>query len=123
MSNCSVNCPKSEEPDEGVVEAKLSGVGFGIGDRKGVLCSRHTWVAQGLQVSRLGLGTMNFGMVTDEATSFEIMNEALKQGVISFDTADVYGGPQKPDIKRATVFQRLHRRAELGLCLRRCRGQ
>jgi aryl-alcohol dehydrogenase-like predicted oxidoreductase len=29
----------------------------------------------GLQVSRLGLGTVNFGMVTDEATSCEIMNE------------------------------------------------
>jgi len=54
----------------------------------------------GLQVSRLGLGTMNFGMVTDEATSFEIMDEALKQGVIHFDTADVYGGPQKPDIEK-----------------------
>lgn len=54
----------------------------------------------GLQVSRLGLGTMNFGMVTDEATSFEIMDEALKQGVIYFDTADVYGGAQKPDIKK-----------------------
>ena len=54
----------------------------------------------GLQVSRLGLGTMNFGMVTDEATSFEIMDEALKQGVFYFDTADVYGGPQKPDIEK-----------------------
>jgi aryl-alcohol dehydrogenase-like predicted oxidoreductase len=54
----------------------------------------------GLQVSRLGLGTMNFGMVTDEATSFEIMDEALHQGIIYFDTADVYGGPQKPDIEK-----------------------
>ena len=54
----------------------------------------------GLQVSRLGLGTMNFGMVTDEAASFDIMDEALKQGIIYFDTADVYGGPQKPDIEK-----------------------
>jgi aryl-alcohol dehydrogenase-like predicted oxidoreductase len=54
----------------------------------------------GLQVSRLALGTMNFGMVTDEAASFEIMDDALKQGVIHFDTADVYGGPQKPDIEK-----------------------
>ena len=30
----------------------------------------------GLQVSRLGLDTMNFGMVTDEGTSFEIMDGA-----------------------------------------------
>lgn len=54
----------------------------------------------GLQVSRLGLGTMNFGMVTDEATSFEIMDEALKQGMNYFDMADVYGGSQKPDIEK-----------------------
>jgi aryl-alcohol dehydrogenase-like predicted oxidoreductase len=62
---------------------------------------QYTYLGRtGLQVSRLGLGTMNFGMVTDEATSFEIMDEALEQGVIQFDTADVYGGPQKPDIEK-----------------------
>jgi aryl-alcohol dehydrogenase-like predicted oxidoreductase len=54
----------------------------------------------GLQVSRLGLGTMNFGMVTDEAASFDIMDEAMKEGINYFDTADVYGGPQKPDIEK-----------------------
>jgi aryl-alcohol dehydrogenase-like predicted oxidoreductase len=35
----------------------------------------------GVQVSRLTLGTMNFGMVTDEATSFKIMDEALGAAV------------------------------------------
>ena len=54
----------------------------------------------GLQVSRLGLGTMNFGMVTDEAPACEIMDAALEAGINYFDTADVYGGPQKPDIKK-----------------------
>jgi aryl-alcohol dehydrogenase-like predicted oxidoreductase len=54
----------------------------------------------GLQVSRLGLGTMNFGMVTDQAIGFEIMDEALNGGINYFDTADVYGGPQKPDIEK-----------------------
>jgi hypothetical protein len=49
---------------------------------------------------------MNFGMVTDEATSFEIMGEALKQGVILFDTADVYGGPQKPEFERVMACPR-----------------
>jgi aryl-alcohol dehydrogenase-like predicted oxidoreductase len=39
---------------------------------------------------------MNFGMVTQEATSFEIMDEALGAGINFFDTADVYGGPQSP---------------------------
>jgi aryl-alcohol dehydrogenase-like predicted oxidoreductase len=43
---------------------------------------------------------MNFGMVTDEAPAFEIMDEALEQGINYFDTADVYGGPQKPDIEK-----------------------
>jgi aryl-alcohol dehydrogenase-like predicted oxidoreductase len=54
----------------------------------------------GLKVSRLALGTMNFGMVTDEAVSFLIMDEALEQGINLFDTADVYGGPQSPDMEQ-----------------------
>jgi len=54
----------------------------------------------GLQVSRLVLGTMNFGMVTDEASSFSIMAEALEQGINLIDTADVYGGPQSPDMEQ-----------------------
>lgn len=54
----------------------------------------------GLQVSRLCLGTMNFGMVTAEATGFEIMDEALRVGINFFDTADVYGGPQSPDMEQ-----------------------
>ena len=54
----------------------------------------------GLQVSRLGLGTMNFGWTADEATAFEIMDQALEVGINLFDTADVYGGPQKPDIEK-----------------------
>ena len=51
----------------------------------------------GLKVSRLALGTMNFGELTDEATSFSIMDETLDAGINFFDTADVYGGPQLPD--------------------------
>ncbi len=54
----------------------------------------------GLQVSPLALGTMNFGMVTDEAASFRIMDEALGTGINFFDTADVYGGPQSPDMQK-----------------------
>jgi len=45
----------------------------------------------GLLVSRLCLGTMNFGPLTDEATSFRIMDEALGFGLNFFDTANVYG--------------------------------
>ena len=45
----------------------------------------------GLKVSRLCLGTMNFGPETTEADSFTIMDRALEQGINFFDTADVYG--------------------------------
>ncbi len=45
----------------------------------------------GLQVSRLCLGTMNFGPQTDEAGSFAIMDRALELDINFFDTADVYG--------------------------------
>ncbi|CAN5530584.1 aldo/keto reductase [soil metagenome] len=44
-----------------------------------------------LQVSKLCLGTMNFGHVTSEADSFAIMDRALEHGINFFDTADVYG--------------------------------
>ncbi|GAA4913541.1 aldo/keto reductase [Streptomyces coeruleoprunus] len=45
----------------------------------------------GLKVSRIVLGTMNFGPQTDEAGSHAIMNAALDAGVNFFDTANVYG--------------------------------
>ena len=46
----------------------------------------------GLSVSRLCLGTMNFGSQADEATGHAIMDQALEQGINFFDTANVYGG-------------------------------
>ena len=45
----------------------------------------------GLKVSRLCLGTMNFGWQTDEPGSFAVMDEALETGINFFDTANVYG--------------------------------
>ena len=45
----------------------------------------------GLKVSRLCLGTMNFGPQTSEPDSFAIMDRALELGINFFDTADVYG--------------------------------
>ena len=44
----------------------------------------------GLQVSRLCLGTMTFGLQTDPATSFSIMDRAAESGVNFIDTANVY---------------------------------
>ncbi|MBD3166578.1 aldo/keto reductase [bacterium] len=46
----------------------------------------------GVTVSRICLGTMNFGHYVNEADSHEIMNRALELGINFFDTANVYGG-------------------------------
>lgn len=45
----------------------------------------------GLRVSKLCLGTMNFGVDTDESEAFKIMDAALDAGINFFDTANVYG--------------------------------
>jgi aryl-alcohol dehydrogenase-like predicted oxidoreductase len=54
----------------------------------------------GLLVSRIGLGTMNFGYLADEPASFAVMDAAFDSGITLFDTADVYGGPQSPDMAK-----------------------
>ncbi|POX55108.1 aldo/keto reductase [Streptomyces sp. Ru71] len=45
----------------------------------------------GLKVSRLVLGTMNFGPQASETESHAIMDRAHEHGINFFDTADVYG--------------------------------
>jgi aryl-alcohol dehydrogenase-like predicted oxidoreductase len=45
----------------------------------------------GVKVSRLCLGTMNFGPQTTEPDSFAVMDTALELGINFFDTANVYG--------------------------------
>ncbi|MCC6188842.1 MAG: aldo/keto reductase [Anaerolineales bacterium] len=52
----------------------------------------HTALGRtGLKVSRLCLGTMNFGPHTSEPDSFAMMDRALELGLNFFDTANVYG--------------------------------
>jgi len=46
----------------------------------------------GLTVSRICLGTMNFGPRTTEEDSHLIMDRAIDDGINFFDTANVYGG-------------------------------
>jgi 1-deoxyxylulose-5-phosphate synthase len=46
--------------------------------------------ATGLKVSRVCLGTMTFGLQTDEPTSHAILDVAAEAGVNFLDTADVY---------------------------------
>lgn len=44
----------------------------------------------GLQVSRICLGTMTFGLQVDEANSQAILDHAAEKGITFLDTADVY---------------------------------
>jgi len=53
---------------------------------------QYTYLGRtGLSVSRLCLGTMNFGARTSEADSHTIMDRALELGINFFDTANRYG--------------------------------
>jgi len=45
----------------------------------------------GLSVSRLCLGTMNFGPFTNEPDAHAILDRAIEHGINFFDTANVYG--------------------------------
>jgi len=51
----------------------------------------HTRLGRtGLQVSRLCLGTMTFGLQCDEATSVSILDRAAEGGIDFLDTSDAY---------------------------------
>lgn len=50
----------------------------------------------GLKVSRLCLGTLNFGTQTPEAESLAIMDRALEAGINFFDTSNRYGVGVRP---------------------------
>ncbi len=72
----------------------------------------------GLTVSRLVLGTMNFGPHTQEADAGAIMSRALDEGVNFFDTANVYGGVEHRGWTEEIVgrwFQQSGRRDEVVL--------
>jgi aryl-alcohol dehydrogenase-like predicted oxidoreductase len=56
-----------------------------------------------LKVSRLCLGTMNFGQHADERSSFRMMDRALEHGLNFFDTADVYGGKRGEGVTEQIV--------------------
>ncbi len=46
----------------------------------------------GIEVSAVGLGCMNFGMMCDQAATDSIVSAAIDAGVNFFDAADIYGG-------------------------------
>ena len=66
----------------------------------------------GLMVSRLCLGTMNFGAYTPEKESFEMMNRALEFGINFFDTANVYGGKKGEGITEKIIGKWLEENLE-----------
>ena len=51
----------------------------------------------GLRVSRLCLGTLNFGFKTSASDSHTIMDRAHHHGTNFFDTSDVYGFQEGSD--------------------------
>lgn len=54
---------------------------------------KYTYLGRsGLEVSRLVLGTMNFGNQTDPEVARGIMDAAIDEGINFFDTANRYGG-------------------------------
>lgn len=57
----------------------------------------------GLMVSKLCLGTMNFGAITPEKESYKIMDRALELGINFFDTANVYGGKKGEGITEKII--------------------
>ena len=64
----------------------------------------HTHLGRsGLSVSRLCLGTMNFGPETTEKDSHAIMDRALDAGINFFDTANVYGWKQGEGITEQII--------------------
>ena len=54
----------------------------------------------GLKVSKLVLGTGNFGSNASEQDGHAIMDAALDAGINLFDTGDIYGGKENPDSDR-----------------------
>ena len=57
----------------------------------------------GVSVSRLCLGTMNFGAFTDAADALQIMDRAVERGINFFDTANTYGRPRAEGVTEQIV--------------------
>jgi aryl-alcohol dehydrogenase-like predicted oxidoreductase len=60
----------------------------------------------GLEVSRLCLGTMNFGSRSDAGTAQRIVDSAFEAGVNFIDTADAYGNGESERIVGAAIKSR-----------------
>jgi NDP-hexose C3-ketoreductase / dTDP-4-oxo-2-deoxy-alpha-D-pentos-2-ene 2,3-reductase len=57
----------------------------------------------GVSVSRICLGTMNFGSFTDVPDAHQIMDRALDQGINFWDTANTYGRPRAEGVTEQII--------------------
>ena len=57
----------------------------------------------GVSVSRLCLGTMNFGGVTSEADAHTIMDAAHEHGINFFDSSNTYGRPRAEGVTESVI--------------------
>ncbi len=57
----------------------------------------------GVSVSRLCLGTMNFGAITGEADAHTIMDAAHEHGINFFDTSNTYGRPRAEGVTESVI--------------------
>ncbi|MBN9493383.1 aldo/keto reductase [bacterium] len=87
----------------------------------------HTRLGRtGLQVSRLCLGTMTFGLQCDEPTSVSILDRAADGGITFLDTADVYplgGTPETTGRTEEIVGRWLKGRRDRFVLATKCFGR
>jgi aryl-alcohol dehydrogenase-like predicted oxidoreductase len=70
----------------------------------------------GLQIGPLGLGSVNFSWLTDEADSFAILDAAFERGVNLLDTSDNYNAGQTEALIGRWFAQGGGRREKTVLC-------
>jgi aryl-alcohol dehydrogenase-like predicted oxidoreductase len=63
----------------------------------------RTMGRSGLQVSTIGLGCNNFGMLLDEPASTAVVHAALDAGITFFDTSDSYGNSRSEEYVGAAL--------------------
>ena len=78
--------------------------------------------SSGLLVSRICLGTMTFGVQTNEADAFAIMDAAAESGVTFFDTADVYPARGVPGTTEEIVGRWLTGKRDRFVLASKCGG-
>ena len=57
----------------------------------------------GVSVSRLCLGTMNFGAITSESDAHAIMDAAHEHGINFFDSSNTYGQPRAEGVTESVI--------------------